>query len=51
MIDIDYEIQRLLEYSICNNHIEKDDEIFIRNQILELIGLENFEEKKWILIE
>ncbi|VWL84849.1 UDP-glucose--hexose-1-phosphate uridylyltransferase [Oceanivirga miroungae] len=46
MIDINYEIQKLIEYSIYNNLITKEDEIFIRNQILEVIGLDDFVEQK-----
>ena len=36
-------LQELINYGIKNNLIEKDDEIVVRNQLIDAIGLENWE--------
>lgn len=41
-------LQELINYGIKNNLIEKDDEIVVRNQLIDAIGLENWENPKEI---
>ena len=46
MIDINYEIERLLQYGIEKKLIDKLDIVFIRNRILEVLKLDEFQERK-----
>ncbi|MBU3107751.1 hypothetical protein [Clostridium gasigenes] len=43
MVNIFLEIDKLLKYSISKELIEKDDEIFTRNRILDFLSLESYE--------
>lgn len=43
MINIFVEIDKLIKYSINKELIEKEDEIFTRNRILDFLGLESYE--------
>ena len=43
MINIFLEIDKLIKYSINKELINKEDEIFTRNRILDLLGLESYE--------
>ena len=43
MINIFLEIDKLLKYSISKELIEKEDEIFTRNRILDFLSLESYE--------
>lgn len=44
-MDIYEEIEKLVQYSIEKKLISKDDEVVIRNRILEILELENYEKK------
>ncbi|QGU94351.1 UDP-glucose--hexose-1-phosphate uridylyltransferase [Clostridium bovifaecis] len=43
-MNISREIKRLINYSIENNLIYKEDEIYVRNKILEILKLDEYEE-------
>ncbi|MBB6624202.1 UDP-glucose--hexose-1-phosphate uridylyltransferase [Clostridium gasigenes] len=43
MVNIFLEIDKLIKYSISKELIEKDDEIFTRNRILDFLSLESYE--------
>lgn len=44
MININIEIKRLINYALSKNLINKEDEIYSRNMILEVLKLDNYEE-------
>ena len=41
-IDINYEINRLLQYGIRENLIEEEDIIYIANKIISILNLKEF---------
>ena len=51
MINIFLEIDKLLRYSIHKELIEKEDEIFTRNRILEFLSLESYENNSEVVEE
>lgn len=46
MIDIFYEIERLVRYGLYKNLIDENDIIYTRNRLLEVLKLEDFCERK-----
>ena len=51
MINIYLEIDKLIKYSISKELIEKEDEIFTRNRILDFLGLESYENNDEVILE
>ena len=41
-MNINYEVERLINYGIKKNLIEVEDTIYIRNQLLDLLGIEGY---------
>ncbi len=50
-MNIYLEIEKLLKYSIKNKLINKEDEIYVRNSILDILNLEEFEQFENINID
>lgn len=46
MKDIYYNIERLIRFGLENSFFEKEDEIYIRNKILELLNITNYDKPK-----
>jgi len=51
VINIFSEIDKLIKYSIHKELIEKEDEIFTRNRILDFLGLESYENNGEVSLE
>lgn len=45
-INISYEIERLLQYGLYNNLISKEDVVYTRNRILEVLGIDDIEKEQ-----
>lgn len=45
-MNISREIKRLINYGIQNNLIYKEDEVYARNRILEILKLDEYEDVK-----
>ncbi|MGL5352184.1 MAG: UDP-glucose--hexose-1-phosphate uridylyltransferase [Clostridium sp.] len=46
MINISFEIDKLIKYSVTKELIEKEDEIYTRNRLLDFLGLDSYENKE-----
>ena len=44
MVDINLEIKKLVDYAINKNLIQERDRIYGTNKLLEVLGLDSFEE-------